>query len=123
MAAVPIATIVGFTGTPIAKTEQGEGTFKIFGAQDERGYLDKYSIAESIEDETTLPIKHLMAPSEMTVPAERLDKEFFALADTEGVTDVDELNAVLDRAVGLRTFLSADDRIAKVSAFVANHFK
>ena len=123
MAAVPNATIIGFTGTPIARTSQGEGTFKIFGTQDERGYLDKYSIAESIEDETTLPIKHMMAPSTMTVPAEQLDQEFFALADSEGVTDVEELNKVLDRAVGLRTFLSADDRIEKVAAFVAEHFK
>jgi len=123
MAAVPKATIIGFTGTPIARTAQGEGTFKIFGTQDELGYLDKYSIAESIADETTLPIKHVMAPSEMTVPAERLDKEFFALAESEGVTDVEELNKVLDRAVGLRTFLTADDRIEKVSAFIAEHFK
>src|SRR5205823_7308761 len=109
--------------TPIAHTSQGEGTFKIFGAQDEQGYLYKYSIPESIADETTLPIKHLMAPSEMSVPAERLDQEFFSLAEAEGVTDVEELNAVLDRAVGLRTFLSADDRLEKVSAFVAGHFK
>jgi type I restriction enzyme R subunit len=123
MAAVPKATIIGFTGTPIARTAQGEGTFKIFGSQDELGYLDKYSIAESIADETTLPIKHVMAPSTMTVPADRLDKEFFALADSEGVTDVEELNKVLDRAVGLRTFLTADDRIEKVAAFVAEHFK
>ena len=123
MAAVPKATIIGFTGTPIARTSQGEGTFKIFGREDEQGYLDKYSIKESIEDETTLPIKHVMAPSEMTVPAERLDKEFFALAESEGVTDVEELNKVLDRAVGLRTFLTADDRIEKVSAFIAEHFK
>ena len=111
MAAVPNATIVGFTGTPIARTAQGEGTFKIFGAEDERGYLDKYSIAESIGDETTIPIKHMLAPSTMTVPAERLDKEFFELAGSEGVTNVEELNKVLDRAVGLRTFLTADDRI------------
>jgi type I restriction enzyme R subunit len=83
MAAVPNATILGFTGTPIANNAQGEGTFKIFGAQDDLGYLDKYSIKESIEDETTLPIKHVMAPSEMTVPAERLDKEFFELAGAE----------------------------------------
>jgi type I restriction enzyme R subunit len=123
MAAVPKATILGFTGTPIARSTQGEGTFKIFGTQDEHGYLDKYSIAESIADETTLPIKHVMAPSEMTVPAERLDKEFFALAEAEGVTDVEELNKVLDRAVGLRTFLTADDRIKKVATFVAQHFK
>jgi type I restriction enzyme, R subunit len=123
MASVPHATIIGFTGTPIAKTEQGEGTFKIFGKDDERGYLDKYSIAESIEDETTLPIKHVMAPSEMTVPSEQLDQEFFALSEAEGVTDIDELNHVLDRAVGLRTFLTADDRIENVAAFVAEHFK
>ncbi|PLT16313.1 type I restriction endonuclease subunit R [Ralstonia mannitolilytica] len=123
MAAVPKATIIGFTGTPIARTSQGEGTFKIFGTQDELGYLDKYSIAESIADETTLPIKHVLAPSEMTVPAERLDKEFFALAESEGVTDVEGLNKVLDRAVGLRTFLMADDRIEKVSAFIAEHFR
>ena len=85
--------------------------------------MDKYSIAESIEDETTLPIRHMMAPSEMTVPAGQLDREFFALAEMEGVTDVDELNMVLDRAVGLRTFLTADDRIEKVAAFVAQHFQ
>ncbi|MGC4392853.1 type I restriction endonuclease subunit R [Agrobacterium sp. M50-1] len=123
MASVPNATIIGFTGTPIAKTEQGEGTFKIFGKDDDKGYLDKYSIAESIDDETTLPIKHVMAPSTMTVPAERLDKEFFELAETEGVTDIDELNKALDRAVGLRTFLTADNRIEQVAAFVAEHFR
>lgn len=123
MAAVPNATIIGFTGTPISQTAQGAGTFKIFGAEDEKGYLDKYSIAESIEDETTLPIKHFMAPSEMSIPVDQLDKEFFQLADSEGVTDVDELNAVLDRAVGIRTFLTADDRVEKVAEFIADHFK
>lgn len=123
MASVPNATIIGFTGTPIADTEQGRGTFKIFGTEDENRYLDKYSIKESIADETTLPIKHVLAPSTMTVPADRLDKEFFDLADSEGVTDIAELNKVLDRAVGLRTFLKSDDRVAKVAAFVAEHFQ
>ena len=122
MAAVPKATIIGFTGTPIARTEQGEGTFKIFGPDDEQGYLDKYSIQESIEDETTLPLSYTMAPSEMVVPADRLNREFFELAAQEEITDVNELNRILDRAVGVRTFLSADDRIEKVAASVAAHF-
>jgi hypothetical protein len=69
-----------------------------------RGYLDKYSIKESIADETTLPIKHVLAPSTMTVAVDRLDREFFALAGAEDVTDIEELNKVLDRAVGLRTY-------------------
>ena len=123
MAAVPNATMIGFTGTPIARTEQGEGTFKIFGADDEQGYLDKYSIGESIEDETTLPLCYTLAPSEMTVPADRLNREFFELAAEEEITDVEELNKILAQAVGLRTFLSADDRIEKVAASVAEHFK
>jgi type I restriction enzyme R subunit len=123
MASVPNATILGFTGTPVANTEQGTGTFKIFGGEDETGYLDKYSIKESITDETTLPIKHVLAPSEITVPVDRLDKEFFEIAAAEGVTDIEELNKVLDRAVGLRAFLKADDRVMKVAAFVAEHFK
>ena len=123
IAALPDSTIIGFTGTPIARTAHGEGTFKIFGTDDDEGYLDRYTIAESIADETTLPIRHMMAPSELTVPASQLDREFFALAEMEGVTDVDELNRVLDRAVGLRTFLTADDRIEKVATFVAQHFR
>jgi type I restriction enzyme, R subunit len=123
MAAVPNATIVGFTGTPVANSMHGSGSFEIFGTQDEDGYLDHYSIVESIEDETTLPIKHAMAPSTMTVPTETLDAQFFALATDEEITDVEELNRVLDRAVSLRTFLGADDRIEKVAAFVAEHFR
>lgn len=123
MAALPRSTIIGFTGTPIDKTAHGQGTFKIFGSDDRAGYLDKYSIKESIDDETTVPIRHMLAPSEMTVPAERLDKEFFSLAASEGVSDIDELNKVLDEAVALRTFLKADRRVANVAKFVAEHFQ
>ena len=73
MAAVPKARIVGFTGTPVDRTAHGEGTFKIFGIDDEQKYLDRYPIIESISDETTLPIRHTMAPSTLTVPAEQLN--------------------------------------------------
>lgn len=122
MAAVPRATIIGFTGTPVGDTQAGSGSFKIFGSQDEDGYLDKYSIIESIDDETTLPIKYMMAPSTMTMPTEDLDEQFFALAEQEDVTDIEELNRVLDRAVGIRTFLGATDRVEQVAEFVAKHF-
>ncbi|MEI2713600.1 MAG: HsdR family type I site-specific deoxyribonuclease [Nocardioides sp.] len=123
MAALPQATIIGFTGTPVGSAKGGSGSFQIFGMQDEDGYLDRYSIKESIDDGTTLPIRYMMAPSNMTIPTEQLDEEFFALAEGEDVTDVEELNKVLDRAVGIRAFLSADDRVERVAEFVANHFK
>ncbi len=123
MAAVPQATIIGFTGTPVRSRRGGSGSFEIFGTDDEDGFLDKYSIIESIEDETTLPIKYMLAPSSMRMSSEDLDDQFFALADQEDITDVEELNRVLDRAVGLRSFLGADDRVEKVAEFVAGHFR
>ena len=52
-----------------------------------------------------------------------MTENFSSWQEAEGVTDVQELNKVLDRAVGLRTFLTADDRIEKVASFVAEHFK
>lgn len=123
MAAVPNSTIIGFTGTPVGGTYGGgTGSFQIFGSEDEKGYLHKYSIVESIDDETTLPIKYMLAPSTMSMEPEDLDEQFYALASDEDVTDIDELNNVLQRAVGLRTFLGADDRVKDVAKFVANHF-
>lgn len=123
MGALPSATLIGFTGTPIDKTAQGRGTFKTFGKEDAGGYLDKYSIKESIEDGTTLRLRHTLAPGEISLPDEMLDQEFLSLAETEGVSDIDELNRILDRAVRLKTFLKADERVDRVARFVAEHFK
>lgn len=124
MAAVPNSTIIGFTGTPVGGTHGGgSGSFQIFGSEDEKGFLHKYSIIESIDDETTLPIKYMLAPSSMAMEPGDLDEQFYALAVDEDVTDIDELNHVLQRAIGLRTFLGADSRVKQVAEFVANHFK
>ena len=84
MAALPHATYIGFTGTPIDKLSQGEGTFKVFGADDDQGYLDKYAIAESIEDETTVPLNYALAPSALQVDRETLEGEFFRLVGWGG---------------------------------------
>jgi type I restriction enzyme R subunit len=123
MAALPNATLVGFTGTPIDKTAYGKGTFKVFGKDDEEGYLDKYSIAESIADGTTLKLKYALAPNEIRLPDEILEKEFLDLAEAEGISDVDDLNRILDKAVKLKAFLKSDERVKAVAEFVAKDFK
>jgi len=123
MAALPNATYFGFTGTPVDRILYGKGTFKIFGKDDEKGYLDKYSIAESIEDGTTVPLHYALAPSEIRVPKEMLEKEFFAMMEKEGVSDIDELNKLLEKAVSLKNFLKSKDRVKKVAEFVAKHYK
>ncbi|HNY40117.1 MAG TPA: HsdR family type I site-specific deoxyribonuclease [Bryobacteraceae bacterium] len=123
MAGLPNASFIGFTGTPVDKTVYGKGTFKTFGCQDDQGYLHKYSIADSIEDGTTLPLYYQLAPNEMRVPHETLDKEFLSLAEAEGVADIEELNKILERAVNLKNFLKGKERIQQVAQFVAEHYR
>ena len=123
VAALPNATMLGFTGTPIDRIAYGKGTFKVFGKDDEKGYLDKYSLVESIEDGTTLPLNYTLAPNDIRVPREQLEKEFLDLAEAQGVSDIEELNRILDGAVNLKSFLKATDRVDKVAHFVATHFR
>jgi len=123
MGALPNATLIGFTGTPIDKTAYGKGTFKIFGKEDKSGYLDKYSIRESIEDGTTVKLRHTLAAGELLLPEELLEKEFLSIRETEGISDIEDLNRILDRAVTLRTFLKSDDRVDRVARFIAKHFR
>jgi type I restriction enzyme, R subunit len=123
MGALPNATYIGFTGTPIDRLSRGEGTFKVFGGDDEQGYLDKYSIAESIADGTTVTLNYALAPSDLMVDKNVLEKRFLSLAEAEGISDVEELNAILDRAVELKEMMKSPDRIEKIAKFVAEHFR
>ena len=123
MAALPNATYIGFTGTPIDRLSKGEGTFKVFGVDDEQGYLDKYAIAESIEDGTTMPLNYTLASSDLQVDREMLEREFLNLAVTEGMSDLEELNAILDRAVQLKEMMKAPERVDGIARYVAQHFR
>jgi type I restriction enzyme R subunit len=123
MGALPNATYIGFTGTPVDRISRGQGTFKVFGSDDEGGYLDKYSIAESIKDGTTVTLNYALAPSSLLVDRELLEKKFLTLAEAEGISDVEELNAILDRAVELKEMMKASSRIEKIAEYAAMHFK
>ncbi len=123
MAGLPNASFIGFTGTPVDKTAYGRGTFKTFGCEDDKGYLHKYSISESIEDGTTLPLYYNLAPNEMRVPHDIMEKEFLSLAEGEGIADIEELNKILDRAINLKNFLKGKERVKKVAQYVADHYR
>ncbi|HEY64973.1 MAG TPA: HsdR family type I site-specific deoxyribonuclease [Caldilineae bacterium] len=124
MAALPNATIVGFTGTPIDRSARGRGTFQIFGVDDPpHGYLDKYSIRQSIEDGATVPLHYALADNELRVDRETLEREFLDLTEAEGIADPEQLNRILERAVTLRNMLKNRDRIDRVARFVAEHYR
>jgi len=123
MGALPNATFIGFTGTPIDRTVYGQGTFIRFGKDDPpQGYLDRYSIGESIQDQTTVPLHYALAPNDLLVDRLTLEKEFLDLAATEGISDIAELNKVLHKAVNLRNMMKSPERVPKVARFVADHF-
>lgn len=123
MGALPNATYFGFTGTPIDKTAYGKGTFKTFGIDDPPyGYLDRYNIRESIEDGTTVSLHYTLAPNELRVDRDTLEREFLSLAETEGLSDVEELNKVLEKAVTLKNMLKNKERVDKIAKYVADHF-
>jgi type I restriction enzyme R subunit len=123
MAGIPNAVFIGFTGTPVDKTAYGKGTFKTFGTADAGGYTHKYSIRESIEDGTTLPLYYNLAPNEMLASPELMEKEFWSVAETEGITDIEELNRILDRAVNLKNFLKGEERVDRIAKYAAEHYR
>jgi type I restriction enzyme R subunit len=124
MGALPNATFIGFTGTPIDRTVYGQGTFITFGRDDPpKGYLDKYSIGESISDGTTVPLHYTHAPNDLLIDRRTLEQEFLDLAETEGVSDIAELNKSLEKAVNLRNMMKSPERVPKVAKFVADHFR
>jgi type I restriction enzyme R subunit len=123
MGALPNASYIGFTGTPIDQTAHGKGTFKVFGIDDApHGYLDKYGIAESIEDGTTVKLHYTLAPNELRPDRALLEKEFLLLAEAQGISDVETLNKVLDKAVNLKNMLKNQERMHNVAVFIAKHF-
>lgn len=121
--AIPNATYIGFTGTPIDELSRGRGTFKVFGRDDEDGYTDKYSVAESIEDGTTVKLNYALAPSELLVDEETLEKEFLGLMESEGVAEIEEVDAILTRAVMLREMMKSPTRVDGIAKYVAEHYR
>lgn len=122
MGALPNATYIGFTGTPIDRTAYGKGTFKTFGTDDPAGYLDKYSIRQSIQDGTTVPLHYALAPNQLRVDRDTLEREFLKLAILEGVSDIEQVNRALERAVNLKNMLKNPERVELVAAHIAQHF-
>jgi type I restriction enzyme R subunit len=58
----------------------------------------------------------------MLASPELMEKEFWSVAATEGITDIEELNKILDRAVNLKKFLKGDERVDKIAKYVAEHY-
>jgi type I restriction enzyme R subunit len=117
--ALPNAFLFGLTGTPINKIDRN--TFKAFGAaEDESGYMSLYSFSDSIRDGATLPLNFEARLVELRVDREAIDAEFERMAGRLSEDEKDELSK---RAAKLNVLLKAPERVAAVTADIAQHFE
>ena len=114
----PNSTIFGFTGTPIEKGVTGVSTFRTFCLPEER-YLHRYSIKQSIEDGSTIPIVYEPRLTREHVPKEILDKEFL---NRVGDLDKEDQEEILKKSAKLKTILKADHRVKAVAKDIAEHY-
>jgi type I restriction enzyme, R subunit len=130
-AALPNAFHFGFTGTPIDRGKVGRGTFELFGHKDDpEGVHDPYTINESIEDGTTLPLYYTLAPTSIWVDKLALEsgfadllEEFWQVVDEEGAGTQEALSRLLQRADKLMAVLKSPQRIGAITAHIAQHFQ
>ena len=114
-AALPQATFLGFTGTPIDKDFR-RTTLGVFG-----GLIDSYTIPQSVEDGATVPIYYEARLPELHVQGpETLDRLFEALFGDEP----EETRAEIRRRYANKERIAeAAKRIEAIALDISEHFK
>ena len=116
------AFFFALTGTPISK--RGRDTFLEFSYPPEENYLDRYFIADSIEDGFTVKIAYQPRLDDLHLKVEMLETflevEFEELPE-EIREEVEE--RVRKRLNAIKLFLENPERIDKIAKDIAEHFK
>ena len=114
--AVPNASFIGFTGTPIEKDDVN--TPAVFGE-----YIDVYDISRAVEDGATVPIYYESRLARIELPDEekpKIDAEIEELTEDEAVTEQEKIKrkwATVEALVG------SEKRLAMVAADLVRHFE
>ena len=113
--ALPNATYLGFTGTPIESTDIN--TPAVFG-----NYIDVYDIAQAVEDGATVRIFYESRLAKVALSdegrklVEELDKEL----DTATMDDVQKAKA---KWTQLEALIGSPNRIKNIAADIVQHFE
>jgi type I restriction enzyme R subunit len=114
--ALPNASFIGFTGTPIEKTDAN--TRQVFG-----NYISVYDIQRAVEDKATVPIYYESRLAKLNLKDDakpKVDKEFEDVTEGEEETVREELRtkwAALEAVVGTET------RLRLVAEDLVKHFE
>ncbi len=114
--ALPNASFIGFTGTPIEKEDKN--TQAVFG-----NYVDIYDIQQAVEDGATVRIfyESRLAKIELSAADQKILDE-----RVEEITEDDELTEKQKRFArwtGKEAVVGSKDRIKQVAADIVNHFE
>lgn len=114
--ALPNATFIAFTGTPVESTDVS--TRGVFGNE-----IDIYDIERAIEDNATVPIYYegrLIKLGLDSTAAESLDEDIDELTEGEELTSKERLKT---KWAALEAIVGSEDRVKQVAADVVAHFE
>ena len=113
-AALPKATFLAFTGTPLIVGE--ERTKEVFG-----DYVSVYDFQQSVEDGATVPLFYENRTPELQLVNPDLNDEIYDLIENAGLDDEQEekLEKVLGRQYHL---ITRDERLETVAQDIVKHF-
>ena len=113
--ALPHATYLGFTGTPIEGTDKN--TPAVFG-----NYVDIYDIAQAVEDKTTVPISYESRLAKVTLSQEgkKLVKELDPLLERDGLSETQKIKAKMTQ---LEALIGSEGRVRHIAEDIVTHFE
>ena len=115
--ALPNASFIGFTGTPIEADDVN--TPALFGH-----YTDIYDISRAVEDGATVPIYYESRLARIELPEDKkpeLDAEIDELSDD---ADDDRTEEALKRKWSrIEALIGAEDRVNRIAADLVEHFE
>lgn len=114
--ALPNATFIGFTGTPVEKKDAN--TPAVFG-----DYIDIYDIAQAVADKITVKIYYesRLAKVNLTEEGKRLIEEFDR--ELEETDEIDEAKQAKLKWAKLEAIVGNKERIAILAKDIVNHFE
>ena len=114
--ALPNASFIGFTGTPIEKADKS--TPAVFGK-----YVDIYDIQQAVEDGTTVRIFYESRLAKLELKPEerpRIDEEFEAVTEKEEIAGKEKLKSKWAR---LEVIVGSEKRIRRIAKDIVQHFE
>ena len=113
--ALPNATYIGFTGTPIESTDVN--TPAVFG-----NYIDVYDIAQAVEDGATVRIYYesRLAKVNLSKKGKQLVEDLDEELDQEDLTDTQKAKA---KWTQLEALIGSENRVKNIAKDIVNHFE